>query len=121
MNGWLTRSFSPPELESWFRKQDKSLRRAVLFTVELLEEYGPQLSQPYADTLKGSKLKNLKELRVQHKGNPYRLLYAFDPKRQAILLTGGNKASDKRWYERAIRQAERIFEAHLAALDEEEA
>ena len=106
--------------KNWFDEQDKPLKRTVLFTVGLLEAYGPQLPRPYADTLKGSKLKNLKELRVEYKGNPYRILYAFDPKREALLLLGGNKATDKRWYTRAIKQAERIFEAHLKALDKEE-
>jgi hypothetical protein len=108
------------ELKNWFDQQERPLQRTVLFTVALLEQYGPQLSRPYADTLKGSSLKNLKELRVQHRGEPYRILYAFDPKREALLLIGGNKASDKRWYERMIKQAEAIFEVHLQALEKED-
>jgi hypothetical protein len=108
------------EFRDWFDKQDKSLQRAVLMYAGLLEEHGPQLSRPHADTLKGSKLKNLKELRVQYRGDPYRILYAFDPKRQALLLVGGNKASDKKWYERMMPLAETIFEAHLEKLRKEE-
>lgn len=107
------------EFRAWFEAQDKALRRVVTAHVGLLEEYGPQLGRPYADTLEGSSLKNLKELRVQHQGNPYRILYAFDPKRQALLLVGGNKAGDKRWYKRMIPVAEAIFARHLETLEEE--
>jgi hypothetical protein len=108
------------EFKDWFDEQDKPLQRAVLIYVGLLEEHGPQLSRPHADTLKGSKLTNLKELRVQYRGDPYRVLYAFDPKRQALLLVGGNKASDKKWYDRMMKLAETIFEAHLEQLRKEE-
>ncbi len=85
----------------------------------MLEEHGPQLGRPYADTLEGSRLSNLKELRVQHRGEPYRVLYAFDPERQALLLVGGNKAGDKRWYRWMIPLAETIFERHLKNLEKE--
>lgn len=108
-----------PEFESWFNKQEKSLRRAVLIYVGLLEDQGPQLRRPQADTLKGSKLNNLKELRVQYHGEPYRILYAFDPERQALLLVGGNKTGDKRWYDRMIPIAEAVFARHLEELEKE--
>jgi hypothetical protein len=55
----------------------------------------------------------MRELRVQHSGRPYRILYAFDPIRQAILLMGGEKTGDDRWYEKAIRLADRLFEQYL--------
>ncbi len=61
----------------------------------------------------------LVELRVQHRGDPYRLLFAFDPQRQAIVLVGGNKASDQRWYEKNIKIAEERFAEHLAQLEED--
>ncbi|CAN5879662.1 type II toxin-antitoxin system RelE/ParE family toxin [soil metagenome] len=108
-----------PEFGSWFDEQENSLQRAVLVYVGLLEEGGPQLSRPYADTLKGTRLNNLKELRVQYRGNPYRILYAFDPERQALLLVGGNKAGDRRWYDRMIPVAETLFERHLEDLEKE--
>jgi hypothetical protein len=60
----------------WFNEQDKPLQRVVLFSVGLLEERGPQLPRPHVDTLKGTKLKNLKELRVDYRGEPYRILFA---------------------------------------------
>ena len=91
----------------------------MLAHIEVLKERGPQLSRPRADTLKGSKMKNLKELRVQYRGEPYRILYAFDPKRQGVLLLGGNKAGDKKWYDKMIPRAEKLYEAHLATLGKE--
>jgi hypothetical protein len=79
---------------------------------------GPLLGRPYVDTLKGSKYPNLKELRVQYKGEPWRILFAFDPIRQAIVLVGGNKTGDKRWYEKNIPIAETRFTEHLKTLEE---
>lgn len=84
--------------------------------VDLLRERGPNLHRPYTDTLEKSKLSNLKELRVQHKGEPYRILFAFDPRREALLLIGGNKAGNKDWYDEMIPLAEEIFEEHLETL-----
>ncbi len=107
------------EFEIWFTNLSEVLQDDILITVGLLEEHGPQLRRPYADTLEGSSLSNLKELRVQHRGEPYRILFAFDPRREALLLIGGNKASDKRWYKRMIPLAEEIFERYLATLEDE--
>ncbi len=107
------------EFDSWFTPLEEALQDDILFVVRLLEEHGPQLRRPYADTLEGTSLSNLKELRVQHRGEPYRILFAFDPKREALLLIGGNKAGDKRWYKRMIPSAETIFEHHLKTLEEE--
>jgi len=115
----FTLKYSEEFLE-WFDEQEKSLQRIVLMHLGLLEEYGPNLSRPYADTLKGSKLKNLKELRMQYKSTPYRILYAFDPKRQAIVLLAGNKASDKKWYDKMILKAEALYALHIEALNEEQ-
>lgn len=55
----------------------------------------------------------MRELRVQHQGRPYRLLYAFDPRRVAMLLIGGDKTGNNRWYEEMVPKADRIFEQHL--------
>lgn len=108
------------EFREWWNPQERDLKQAILMNVRLLEEYGPQLNRPHSDTLTGTSLSNLKELRVQHRGEPYRILYAFDPKREAWLLIGGNKAGDKKWYKRMIPLAESIFEAHLEKLRKEE-
>jgi hypothetical protein len=81
--------------------------------VDILEEYGPALGRPFADTLKGSSYPNLKELRVQHSGRPFRILFAFDPRRNAYLILGGDKTGDSNWYSDAIRRAEAIYALHL--------
>ena len=107
------------EFRLWWNPLGRDLKQAILRTVRLLEEYGPSLSRPHADTLTGSQISNLKELRVQHQGEPYRILFVFDPKREAWLLVGGNKAGDDKWYKRMIPLAETIFEAHLEALRKE--
>ena len=108
------------ECEAWLDSLERDLQKAIAAYIGLLTEYGPQLGRPHVDTLEGSSLKNLKELRVQYRGDPYRILFAFDPKREALLLIGGNKAGDKRWYKRMIPLAEKIFAAHLQRLEAED-
>jgi hypothetical protein len=61
----------------------------------------------------------MRELRIQHGGRPYRVLYAFDPRRVAILLIGGDKTGDDRWYDKYIPLADKIYDAHLEALKKE--
>lgn len=100
-------------MSNWLDAQEKSLRLRTLAHLELLKERGPLLGRPYADTLKGSQLTNLKELRVQHKTEPIRILFAFDPKQQAVVILGGSKQADKRWYEINIPVAEKLFAEHL--------
>lgn len=104
------------EFEAWFLNLTDLEQADVLAMVEVLEVKGPHLSRPYADTLKSrGQVTNLKELRIQHAGKPYRVFYAFDPRRQAVLLCGGRKdgSRDKRFYERMIPLAEQLFLAHL--------
>jgi hypothetical protein len=84
----------------------------------LLKQEGPLLGRPYVDTIQGSQYPNLKELRVQHAGEPWRILFAFDPIRQAIVLVGGNKTGDKRWYKKNIPIAEQRFAKHLETLED---
>lgn len=103
--------------EDWFLSLTREEKVDILAGIKVLEEYGPQLSRPQVDTLKGSKLKNLKELRVQHAGDPYRILFIFDPLRQAVLLCGGNKAGDKRFYDRMIPIAEKSYRQYLKELN----
>lgn len=91
-------------------------RREILAYAALLRTNGPQLGRPYADTVNGSEYKNMKELRVQIDGNPWRVLFAFDPRRCAILLVGGNKGGDKRWYKTHIPIADQRFKRHLERL-----
>ena len=98
----------------WTRKN-----RSIL-TVGLLEEKGPRLPYPYSSDVNGTKYGAIRELRVQHKGKPYRILYAFDPRRAAILLIGGKKTGGTRWYEKYVSMAERIYEEHLKSLKKDE-
>jgi hypothetical protein len=84
----------------------------------MLKEYGPTLGRPYVDTLKGTQHANLKELRVQHLGRPYRVLFAFDPRRNAYLILGGDKTGNTKWYVDAIRRADAIYAQHLREIGE---
>lgn len=78
----------------WFDALDDIDRTNVLASMIVLQEKGPMLSRPYADTVKGSCHSHMKELRVQSKGDPIRAFFAFDPKRRGILLCAGNKAGN---------------------------
>ena len=85
----------------------------------LLEERGPGLGFPYSSGIKNSKYNHMRELRIQHAGDPYRILYAFDPRRNAILLIGGNKTGTDKWYEEFVPKADRIYSDHLREIDKE--
>ena len=87
--------------------------------MRLLEERGPDLPFPYSSGVKGSRHSHMRELRVQHRGMPYRVLYAFDPRRTAILLIGGNKTGHDRWYEKYVPWADRLYDEHRRQLREE--
>ena len=87
--------------------------------VALLQQDGPTLGRPHADTIKGSRYVNMKELRVQHEGRPYRVLFAFDPRRTGMLLIGGDKTGNGRWYEEFVPKADAIYTEHLRELERE--
>ena len=84
--------------------------------MKLLIERGPQLHRPHVDTLKAPRHSNMKELRIQSGGKPLRGFFAFDPQRSAILLIGGDKTGDKRFYNRMIPLADDLFDKHLEEL-----
>lgn len=107
------------QFEDWLDAQVEALQDEAVANLGVLEDIGPALGRPRADTLKGSKLKNLKELRFEFERAPIRILYAFDPKRQGLIMLAGDKSSDKRWYDKNIPIAEDIFEAHLEKLKKE--
>jgi hypothetical protein len=77
------------------------------------------LGYPFSSGIQESKHSHMRELRVQHAGRPYRVLYAFDPRRVAILLIGGDKTGDDLWYEKYVPLADKIYEAHMEALKKE--
>ena len=88
--------------------------------IGLLQREGPTLGRPYVDTIRNSRFKNMKELRVSSQG-ALRVLFAFDPTRRAVLLLGGDKSKDSQWndwYINAIRRADDLFEEHIRKLGE---
>jgi hypothetical protein len=99
------------DFEAWWDCLGIEEQKSVAVVVAMLEERGPTLPFPYSSGITGST--KLRELRVQHAGKPYRILYAFDPKRNAILLLGGNKTRTGRWYETHVPRAEKLFAAYL--------
>lgn len=103
------------EFEEWFLGLSSTDARAVVRGVGLLEAKGLALGFPYSSALEGSR-HALRELRVQRSGRPLRILYAFDPRRQALLILGGDKTGDDRFYLRMIPKAEEIWERYLKEL-----
>lgn len=84
--------------------------------VEQLVQFGPYLRFPLCSDIHGSRHAHMRELRIQHHGRPFRILYAFNPRRSAILLTGGEKTGDDRWYERMVPVADALYDEHLREL-----
>lgn len=104
--------------EAWWLELTESVQDDIDRVVTLLEEHGPTLGWPYSSDIKGARFA-MRELRVQSSGRPVRILYAFDPVRSALLLLGGDKTGDARWYATNVPRAERIFEAHLKEINVE--
>ncbi len=107
------------EFGSWWDDLDEAEQDSIDVVVGLLEAKGPALAFPFSSGVKGARHTHMRELRVQHKGQPYRVLYAFDPRRTAILLLGGNKTGDDRWYERLVPKADQLYDEHLQDIGEE--
>lgn len=103
-----------PLFDSWLSEQSEETRFKVLAALSLLENHGPNLGRPFADTLQSSKLSNLKELRVQCKRQPIRAFFCFDPARKAIVLCAGSKAGDKHFYKTMIPLAEKEYANYLS-------
>lgn len=106
-------------VEDWLASLDQSSYEQVVAALELLAERGPQLGRPLVDTVVGSRHKNMKELRPGSRGrSELRVLFAFDPERQAILLVAGDKAGNwVSWYQKNIPVADDRFIAHLQRLE----
>lgn len=104
------------EFEAWWSTLEEDEQISVAASVRLLEAQGPQLGYPHSSGINGSRHGHMRELRTQHDGRPFRTLYAFDPRRSAILLIGGDKTGDGRWYEVNVRLADRLYDEHLAQL-----
>jgi hypothetical protein len=115
--------YQTDEVAGWMenlRHTDPEAAHQVEAAVDVLSEYGPTLGRPLVDTLTGSKIANLKELRPRR--TMIRLLFVFDPWRSVILLTGGDKTGQwKTWYERAIPHSEELYAVYLKERAKEEA
>lgn len=107
------------EFDAWWNTLNEEEQESIARGVELLRRIGPPLGRPHVDSLKGSRYSNLKELRSQCRGRPYRTFFAFDPRRTAILLIGGDKTGDARFYEKMVPLADKLYETHLGELRKE--
>jgi hypothetical protein len=102
--------------DTWVHALTLAERISVRSIIDLLEDKGVTLGYPYSSAVFGSRHGHMRELRIQHKGRPIRVLYAFDPKRSAVLLLGGHKGGDDLWYERNIPLADKLYDQHMTNL-----
>jgi len=108
------------EFEEWWNDLTVAEQHRISVSVGLLEARGPDLGFPHSSGVCGSRHPHMRELRTQINGRPFRTLYAFDPRRCAILLIGGNKNGMDDWYTIFIPVADRLYDEHLAQLEEED-
>jgi hypothetical protein len=107
------------EFGTWWETLTEAEQDAVAVSVGLLRERGPNLRFPHSSGINRSRHGHMRELRTQHDGQPFRTLYAFDPRRTAILLIGGDKTGDDRWYEVHVPIADRLYDEYLSELRKE--
>ena len=107
------------EFVVWWDELAEDEQVEITAVVELLEEKGPSLLHPYSSRIRTSRHNHMRELRIQYAGDPYRVFYAFDPRRVAILLIGGNKRGDDRWYDKMVPIADGLYDDYLQELREE--
>lgn len=107
------------EFVGWFHDQPLSVQEAVAHSVGLLEELGTRLPFPHSSAVQGSRHGHMRELRIQSGGDPYRIFYAFDPRRIAILLIAGNKAGQDRFDLTMVPWADQLYDAYLAEIRRE--
>ena len=106
------------EFDEEFETLSNAVQEELLASARLLGDFGPQLARPHADTLNDSSFANMKELRFEADDGVWRVAFAFDPERKAILLIAGDKSgiSQKRFYKALIKKADTRFQAHLDRL-----
>jgi hypothetical protein len=107
------------EFERWWRTLTERQQDDVARSVGMLADLGPALDYPHTTKIAISRYPHMRELRTQSGGKPLRTLYAFDPLRVAIMLIGGDKTGNVRWYEKFVPMADRIYETHLKELRKE--
>src|SRR5438132_10677506 len=110
------------EFQSEYENLPADVQDELLAMTRLLQQFGPQLKRPHVDTLNGSRHANMKELRFTATDGVWRVAFAFDPKRKAVLLVAGDKSggSEKRFYRNLIDKADDRYDAHLARLKKKE-
>jgi Uncharacterized protein conserved in bacteria len=106
------------EFEPEFDAFPEAVQNELLAQAKVIERFGPEAKRPRVDTLNGSKHANMKELRFDAADGVWRIAFAFDPRRRAVLLVGGDKSggSEKRFYKRLIATADRRFDDHLGRI-----
>jgi hypothetical protein len=107
------------EFGNWWELLGEAEQESVAAVVGLLEERGTSLGFPHSSGINGSRHGHMRELRIQHEGKPFRVLYAFDPRRTAILLIGGDKTGNSRWYKEFVPVADALYDQHLEELYQE--
>jgi hypothetical protein len=107
------------EFGDWFVSVGEADQDSIDFIVDQLIVQGPTLGFPHSSGVNGSRHSHMRELRVQCEGRPLRIFYAFDPRRSAILLIGGDKTGNKRFYDRMITVADMLYDVHLDELKRE--
>jgi len=107
------------DFAGWFTDLTEKEQVSVGRIVELLVDHGPSLPFPHSSGVESSRHRHMRELRIQHEGRPYRVLYAFDPRRAAILLLGGDKTGRDRWYEKHVPKADDLYDEYLRELKKE--
>jgi len=107
------------EFGKWWRGLSEDEQASLDASVRLLEDRGPNLGFPHSSRVNGSKHSHMRELRTQHDGRPFRTLYALDARRSAILLIGGDKTGDDRWYDVHVPIADGLYDEHLEQLRKE--
>ena len=118
--GWA--AYFHPKFKAEFDELSEAVQDEFLASLVPLREYGPSLGRPEVDTLSNSRYANMKELRFRANGGVWRVAFAFDPRRNAILLVAGDKsgASEKKFYRRLIEKADKRYKEHLDNLNPKE-
>ena len=111
-----------PDFAVEFAELGEPVQDELAALIEVLQVFGPHMKRPGSDTLSGSRHSNMKELRFEADDGVWRVAYAFDPLRKAILLVAGDKSgvSQRRFYKTLIAKADRRFEEHLVSLGKTE-
>ena len=108
------------QFEAWWNSLSEDEQVEIGAKVELLQECGPTLPRPHADVIVSSRHSNMKELRGKVAERQLRVLYAFDPTRTALLLIGGDKTGDPKWYDNFVPIADDLFDQHLREVEQEQ-